>query len=395
MISNFKNYDEVSPPRQYILKYEGEFNGHHMMHLNFSNYSKYLFKIKNLIQDPTYTIKKEGNIEYIIYKADIENYNGDSVYKNVKIYYILNKDYKNHYAIQNWDNDNKFLKIEEDPDTLVTSKINFKGVNEIKDVLNSNQDNKIQNPYMFKIHIEGESSEVYVKTNQNYYKNSTNIYKTRNIFINDSYAKNLLLSREFGYGKVIRNEYGWRSKPQYGVLQYIKVRYTEREDDNNGNKVWFDFRETPIFKDCSVVTLWVHSVRKNSNYIMHFWKHGYKVSYGNGTENQLYTDQDSHWLRDKPNNITDYLGFGHDCDWHHYFKKDDILLFWPGDASFTDGELKNRTSHELVHGYLNNMRQYVGRYGHIFQKWLSLFPSYKRRELALNITNNESFYKDN
>ena len=383
LISNFKNYkfNSYDKPKQYILKYQGEVQGHNIMNLDFINYTQYLFKIKNLITDPTYKIRNIQDNKYILFKANITDNNDIIIFEDVKIYYILDGKYKNHYAIQNKNEENKFLRSEESDDKNI--KINFVGANSIRDVLNNNPTKTIQNPYMFKIHIDGIENKIYVKNKKNKYTISNNISNTRNIFINDTYATGLLLNNDFG--KAIT----------YGALQYIKVKYTEREDDNNRSRIWFDFRETPIFKKYNVVTIWVHSVRTGGNYIMHLWKHGKDVPYGNGTTSQLYTDQYSHWLREKPDNEKNYLGFGHDCDWKHYYKRDDILLFWPEFAIISNKLLKDKNKDDLKHGHLNHVRHVIGRLGHKKNKWLELFSNESRKKLALDITNNDTFYKDN
>ena len=217
---------------------------------------------------------------------------------------------------------------------------------------------------MFKIHIDGIESEIYVKNKEKLYVKSKSISSTRNIFINDNYALSLLSNNSFK-NNLFNN----------GVLQYIRVRYTEQHDNNSpGRDMWFDYRETPIFEKHDVVTIWVHSVRRNGNYIMYLWKHGKDVP-GGGTTSQLYTDESSNHLRNKPNNETDYLGYGRESvNRSTVFRKDDILLFWPG--------------------WVRGVSLKVNHQYHLKKSWLKLISKATRRKLALDITNNEDFYKD-
>ena len=391
-ISNYKNYkfNTYDKPKQYILNYNGLVEGHNIINLDFNNYKKYLFKIKNLIEDPTYKIRNIQNNKYIIFKADIVNESETSTaYEDVKIYYILEGKYINHYAIQN--KEQKFLKIEDSDNQNNT--IKFEGTNNITDILNNNPNNKIQNPYMFKIHIENKKSEVYVKVKSNYF-NSRNISDTRNIFINDTYAGNALLTR--AYITLPKNY-------NLGVLQYIRVRYTERTDGNNGNRIWFNFKETPIFRDCKYMAIYAYSIRTGGIYQMHVWKHGYDVPYGNGTQNQLFTDEYSGHLLDLPSSETDSLGFGYDCDWKHYFKQDDILYFHPYYARETyqifKDKIKEEYSSELEEQHKrkrkidNHLRHHIGRNSGYLWKWIDSISYKSRNQLAFDLTGNEQYNK--
>ena len=388
LISNFKNYknNDSDEPKQYILKYEGLFTGHNIMNLDFIDYkNKYLFKIKNLITDPTYKIRNIQDNKYILFKATIKTLFDTNVFEDVKIYYILDGKYRDHYAIQNKNQENKFLRIEESGNQDAT--INFEGNYTIEDILNNNPQHPIQNQCMFKIHIDGIESEIYVKNKEKLYVKSKSISSTRNIFINDNYALSLLSSNSFKNNKA----------RTYGVLQYIRVRYTEQRDNNSpGHNIWFDYRETPIFEKHDFVTLWVHSVRRDGNYVIHLWKHGYDVPYGRGTTSQLYTDESSNHLRNKPNNATDYLGYGRESTRNaRIFRKDDILLFWPEFGVISNRKwLENTNKDHIIRNGLNYFKHTMEKLHRRKHSWLEYISKATRRKLALDITNNEDFYKD-